>query len=268
MKVYKFGGASIKDARGIRNLAQILSKEQDDIWVVISAIGKTTNALEQVVETHRPIIEDLHLDLSDTVYDAFVSMGELQSTRIVSAYLTSVGIANTWLDATHMVVTDSNHRSANVLLPETRERVREAVESRKTAALKVERPHCWVTQGFIGGTQDGEVTTLGREGSDYSAAVFANVLDAESVTVWKDVPGILTADPRRYSEAQLIQELNYEDAIRLAQSGAQIIHPKTIEPLRQKGIPLYVKPFFHPSEPGTCIHAQAPKLTIPVMWGK
>lgn len=260
MKVFKFGGASVKDARGIRNLAQIVAQEKEDMIVVVSAIGKTTNALESVSEFHHAIMDDLSLDHYNRIYDAFVAQGELQSTRIVSAYLSANGQPNVWLDATHIMVTDTNYRAANVNMSATRERLLSAIAHYPA--------HVYVIQGFIGGTESGDVTTLGREGSDYSAAVFGAIVGASSVTVWKDVPGVLTADPRRHSNAQLIAEMNYDDAIRLTQSGAQIIHPKTIQPLMEHNIPLYVKPFAQPSEPGTIIHSQAKPLDIPVLWGK
>ena len=260
MKVYKFGGASVKDARGIRNLAEIVKNEPDDLVIVVSAIGKTTNALEQVAATHHEILDDLELPDFDRVYDAFVSQGELQSTHIVSAYLNANRVPNIWLDATKIVVTDATHRAAVVNMDATRERF--------TAAIRHYPAHRYVIQGFIGGTESGEVTTLGREGSDYSAAIFAAAIGAQSVTIWKDVPGVLTADPRRHSDAQLIPEMSYDDAIRLTQSGAQIIHPKTIQPLQEHAIPLYVKPFMQPNEAGTIIHQTSKILTIPVLWGK
>lgn len=260
MKVYKFGGASIKDARGIRNLAQIVTKTNDVILVVVSAIGKTTNALEGVAELHHAIMDDLNLNSYNRLYDAIVSQGELMSTRIVSEYLSSQGIDNVWLDARQILVSDDTYRAANIDMVKTGQNIRKAIQSHPS--------RLYIIQGFIAGTQGGQPTTLGREGSDYSAAIFANLLDAESVTIWKDVPGILTADPRKQSDATLIKELNYEDAAVLAASGAQIIHSKTIAPLAEKRIPLYVKPFLNPDADGSVIHASAPKLNIPVAWKK
>ena len=245
MKVYKFGGASVKDARGVRNIASLIQAEKGQLLVVISAIGKTTNALEVVAETHRGIMEDLALSDYGRIYDAFVSQGELNSTRIVSEYLNANGITNTWLDARQIMVTDAIHRAANVDFENTCERLK--------AAMIASPSRVYIIQGYIGATKTGEVTTLGREGSDYSAAVFGAAVQAESVTLWKDVPGVLTADPRRDEKATLIPEMTYQEAIQLTATGAQIIHPKTIKPLAERHIPLYVRPFNSPKEDGTVI---------------
>ncbi len=245
MKVYKFGGSSVKDARGVRHIASLIEAEKDDLLVVISAIGKTTNALEFVAEMHHDIMDDLALKDYDRIYDAFVAQGELNSTRIVSEYLTSIGVANTWLDARQILITDATHRAANVDMAQTEQCLR--------AAVAASRARVRIIQGFIGATSDGEVTTLGREGSDYSAAVFGAALQASSVTLWKDVPGVLTADPRKDAQAKLIPYMTYDEAARLTDTGAQIIHPKTIKPLADKHIPLYVRSVYQPDEHGTVI---------------
>lgn len=284
MKVYKFGGASVRNADGIRNLAHIVSLAEGDLMVVVSAMGKTTNALERVlsalmagdtttaqqewatlIDYHTIILRDLGLSadilplhtfppLQDTAnydlsYDQLVSWGELLSTTIVNVYLHTQGIDSEWIDMTRLLRTDSTFRDANVDMSVSEQLIRSAVaQSGK---------HVFVAQGFIGGTADGLRTTLGREGSDYTAALLGNMLDAESVTIWKDVPGILNADPRLVEDTVLIPELTYNDAVELSYSGAQIIHPKTIRPLENKSIPLYVKPFANPLAAGSVISATA-----------
>lgn len=244
MKVYKFGGASVKNAERIHNLAQIVSQEQDDLVIVVSAMGKTTNELE--VFTQALAGDDCYEgEAYDELYDQVVSTGELQSSRFISAYLNHVGIANQWLDMTRLMRTDATFRHAKVDFEETR---------RLLAAFIKEHPaHVYVAQGFIGGTVDGRRTTLGREGSDYSAAILANLLDAESVTLWKDVAGIYSADPRKVKDAVLLSSISYDKAREMAQSGAQVIHPETVSPLIEKDIPLYIRSFIHPSLPGTLI---------------
>ncbi len=289
LKVFKFGGASVRTADGVRNLAAIVAAEKGGLFVVVSAMGKTTNALEGVVERfmagmpadtravrdyHEQICAELFeggvpararafLDeLEQTVatgpqgrdydywYDLIVSYGELVSTSIVAEYL---GVR--WLDARECFVTDSRHRDANVDLDETGRRLKRASEGARVC----------VTQGFIGADRQGETTTLGREGSDYSAAVVAYALDARSLAIWKDVPGVMNADPKFFPDAVFIPELTYLDAVELAYSGAQIIHPKTIKPLQNKGIPLYVRPFGAPQEPGSVVHGQmAGRIAVPV----
>lgn len=284
MKVYKFGGASVRNADGIRNLAHIVSLAEGDLMVVVSAMGKTTNALERVlnalmagdtataqqewkalIDYHAAIIQELGLSVNilpihnlpalqdaenyDLSYDQLVSWGELISTAIVNAYLHTQGIDSEWIDMTRLLRTDNTFRDANVDISVSEQQIRSAVaQSGK---------HIFVAQGFIGGTADGLRTTLGREGSDYTAALLGNMLDAESVTIWKDVPGILNADPRLVEDTVLIPELTYNDAVELSYSGAQIIHPKTIRPLENKSIPLYVKPFVDPSATGSVISATA-----------
>ncbi len=302
MKVYKFGGASVKSAEGIRNILRIVSGVEDNLFVVVSAMGKTTNAMEVVLEHfmktdkaealiklqevelyHEDIIRELFLkpenglnavkplfhelttyinyglaDDYDRCYDFLVSYGEVISTSIVSAFLVESNIENRWLDMRKLLVTDSNFREANVRMDESSFRLK--------AAANFDGNRIYIGQGFIGSNINGDPTTLGREGSDYTAAVVGNLLDADSVSIWKDVPGILNADPRIFENTILIPELTYLDAVELAFSGAQIIHPKTIKPLENKGIPLYVRPFGSPSEAGSVIKATtANPIDIPVL---
>lgn len=297
MKVYKFGGASVRNADGIRNLAHIVSLAEGDLMVVVSAMGKTTNALERVlnalmandtttaqqewkvlIDYHTAIIQELGLSvdilpihnlpaLQDTAnydlsYDQLVSWGELISTTIVNAYLRTQGIDSEWIDMTRLLRTDNTFRDANVDMSMSEQLIR--------SAMAQSDKHIFVAQGFIGGTADGLRTTLGREGSDYTAALLGNMLDAESVTIWKNVLGILNADPRLVEDTILIPELTYNDAVELSYSGAQIIHPKTIRPLENKSIPLYVKPFADPSATGSVISATARgPIDVPVyIWRK
>src|SRR5882757_2775466 len=293
-KVFKFGGASASSVQRIQSLPGILRPySEDNILLVISAMGKTTNALEKVAEAfyagHREEalhlfqqVKESHLTTAkyllvknflaaeaqlkdfftevewllhdkpvrdfDYYYDQVVCVGELLSTSIISAYLAESGIDNQWIDVRDIFRTDNNFRDAVIDWPFTQDRVRMEVLPlfRETRLV--------ITQGFIGSTSENESTTLGREGSDYSAAVFANMLDAESQTIWKDVEGVMNADPKLFPEAQIISELNYDEVIEMAYYGAQVIHPKTIKPLQNKGIPLYVKCFLDPSLPGTIIH--------------
>lgn len=292
MKVYKFGGASVRNAEGIRNLAHIVSLATGDLMVVVSAMGKTTNALErvlhaqlagdeataatewaQLIDYHRTVLSDLGLspevlpftalpplaDASnyDLSYDQLVSLGELLSTAIVNAYLQTQGIDSQRLDMTYLLRTDRVFRDAGVDMEASAQAIRRAVAASGCRVL--------IAQGFIGGTADGLRTTLGREGSDYTAALLGNFLDAESVTIWKDVPGILNADPRLVPDTVLIPALSYNDAVELSYSGAQIIHPKTIRPLENKRIPLYVKPFGDPTAAGSVISADVDKpIDVPV----
>lgn len=302
MKVYKFGGASVRNAQGVRNLESIVRGETE-LFIIVSAMGKTTNALERVFDafrkgdrpaandsidqieiSHREIIDDLfgrkgyRIDKVDTLfsdlrkyisaasfestkaeqhYDHIVAFGELISTSIVSRYLNASGIRNSWIDMRKAFLTQSRHKDANVLLEESKPLLlREMAESDCTV---------FVGQGFIGSAPDGTTTTLGREGSDYSAAVVANLTNAESMSVWKDVDGILNADPRIFPDAKKIDSLNYVDAIELAYSGAQIIHPKTIKPLQNKLIPLYVRPFGDKNARGTAIVEDAPNVSTPII---
>ena len=295
MKVFKFGGASVKDAAGFENVCRIVASETDKLVVVVSAIGKTTNALEAVVNAvwehheevaqarweeilnnHEAVAHALGVDSCivrasyvhrscdggyDELYDDIVSNGELMSSRLLSAYLERRGIPNTLLSMPDLLVTDDTFREAKVDTAASAKRICEAVNN---SAHRV----C-VVQGFIGGTPDGRRTTLGREGSDYTAAMVANFLDAQSVTIWKDVPGILNADPRLVSDTVLIPELSYSEAVELAYSGAQVIHPKSIRPVENKKIPLYVKPFGDPTAAGSVICQTDRKVDVPVyIWRK
>ncbi len=301
MKVYKFGGASVRHADGVRNLLKIIGDERD-LFIVVSAMGKTTNALERVFaglqrddrkaalaevaalrDYHAGIVDDLwhaptrldrveafFAELEKTAaegayrpeeaelwYDRIVAYGELISTTIISEYLTYAGIANRWIDMRQALVTEPRHKDAEVDLTASVPRLRAAVEGR------TER--IFVGQGFIGGAPDGTTTTLGREGSDYSAAVVAHILGAESMSVWKDVDGVLNADPKIFPDAVQIAELNYLDTIELAYSGAQIIHPRTIKPLQNRNIPLYVRPFGDKRKPGTVIRAVSAPVEVPIL---
>lgn len=238
MKVYKFGGASVRDMVCINHLADILREETEQVVLVVSAMGKTTNRLEKVVAAIGPAAADY-----DRVYDQIVSNGELWSTRLITRVLRERGIDAHWVDMTHVLRTDNTYRAANVDFAATLPLLREAVADHRIVVL----------QGFIGGTAEGLRTTLGREGSDYTAAIVANLLEADSVTLWKDVPGVMTGDPKVDPTARKIDRLTYAEAEAMSRAGAQIIHPKTMAPLADKRIPLYVKPFWTPSEPGTVI---------------
>ncbi len=292
MKVFKFGGASVKDAAGVRNVAKVLSHfSDDDLLIVVSAMGKTTNALEEVVwaftdgRPTKPLVEALRstheavlaevapgdndakaaLDASfrelqrtlaqrssgrvDEDYDQVVSLGEVWSTLVVSAHLKHVGIGNSWLDARTVVRTDGSFRAAKVEWQAC-----ENLAIRYLKPLFATRPGRVLTQGFIGRTADGQTTTLGREGSDFSAAIFAYLLDAESVTIWKDVPGMFNADPKRFPDTKLLSHISYREAIELSYFGASVIHPRTLQPLQKKHIPLYVRSFVDLSAPGSTIN--------------
>lgn len=291
MKVFKFGGASVKDAAGVRNVAKVLSHfPDDDLLIVVSAMGKTTNALEEVVwanadnkDTKALVarLRDKHLAVLTEVassderaivdmegsfrelqrvlaqrssgdvdqdYDQIVSMGEVWSTLVVSAHLKSVGVPNTWVDARTIVRTDGLYRAARVDWDESQRLANEVlVRGSETG------PSRFVTQGFIGRTEEGTTTTLGREGSDFSAAIFAYLLDAESVTIWKDVPGMFNADPKRFPDTKLLSHISYREAIELSYFGASVIHPRTLQPLQKKHIPLYVRSFIDLTAPGSTI---------------
>lgn len=293
MKVYKFGGASVKDAKGVRNLREIVALASDDLMVVVSAMGKTTNALERVVaalakgdeqtaetewlsvldqhvytmqelglqpnvDVRLPMMPEYNKDWSyDQNYDQIVSLGEIMSTQIVAVFLLKSGIPTEWWNMPKLLMTDNTWREVQVDLQKSAKVIRAGWE-------RAQRPHVVVAQGFIGGTADGMRTTLGREGSDYTAALLGNFLDAESVTIWKDVPGILNADPRLVANTTKIDQLSYFDAVELAYSGAQVIHPKTIRPLENKKIPLYVKPFGEPTAEGSIITEHAAPINVPV----
>lgn len=301
MKVLKFGGASIKDAPSIQNVASIVQRFADEHPIVIaSASGKTTNALEAVVsaymlengeafdkltlvkehhlrilnalfpDTQHPIyneINDLFVDLEwiiedevhdpyDYVYDQIVSAGELLSTKILSAYLQSQDISTQWLDIRDCILTDNTYRSAQVDWDETRARSQQVIPPLREKGIVL-------TQGFIGGTSENFTTTLGREGSDYTAAILAYCLDATEVSIWKDVPGILTADPRLFEKAEKLDRISYREAIEMTYYGAKVIHPKTIRPLQNKQIPLLVKSFINPDGSGTYIGADVKREVYP-----
>lgn len=287
MQIYKFGGASVKDANGVKNLVSVLQElGAKNTVIVVSAMGKTTNALEKVVHSYfqdkdniaASIQEniDFHLnvvnqlfpkghvifekintlftDLNgfiarnkspqyDFVYDQIVSYGELLSTTIISLYLEEQKLKNTWLDARELIKTDDSNRDAQVIWDITQRNIIAAI-SEKTL---------YITQGFIGSDQNNFTTTLGREGSDYTGGILAYCLGADSLTIWKDVPGVLNGDPRVFENTQLLHQISYEEAIELAFYGASVIHPKTLQPLQRKEIPLFVKSFLNPKENGTAV---------------
>ncbi|HUW06370.1 MAG TPA: aspartate kinase [Williamwhitmania sp.] len=297
MKVYKFGGASVRSAEGIRNLNDIARACPGRLMVVVSALGKTTNALEtllnmyidnsQVQEEQLTKIEQEHYAIAtglltaakaeailaplfveirslmagklkgsyDFCYDQLVSYGEILSTSIVYGYLKQEGASINLLDARKLIVTDSNNREAGVNFDETAQRMSMELERSEQILL---------IQGFIGGNAEGYTTTLGREGSDYTAAVLASVTNAQSVTIWKDVPGILNADPKLFNNTVLLPSVSYQEAVELSYFGAQIIHPKTIKPLQNLSIPLFVKSFVNPAADGTVIDATATSGEVPV----
>ena len=288
MQIFKFGGASVKDASGVKNVANILQKVgYSDTLIVISAMGKMTNALEVVVHNYFNekekvaesinTIKNFHYDIirelfsnenhpvywkidglfaelvsflernkspkHSFVYDQVVSFGELISTIIISQYLNDCGIKNTWLDVRNLIKTDSNYRDAGINWQETQ----------KNICSNVNKSLLNITQGFLGSDSNFFTTTLGREGSDYTAAIFAYCLDAKSVTIWKDVPGVLNADPRYFEKTELLHKIPYKEAIELAFYGASVIHPKTLQPLQNKEIPLFVKSFINPIAEGTAV---------------
>lgn len=283
MKVFKFGGASVKDAEGVKNVARVLESQGfDACLLVVSAMGKTTNALEQVVDlyfkkddytenivqikrNHIQIAEGLFTGGNEVfnqislffddlesflrrnkspnysfVYDQVVSCGEMISSKIVSEYLNETNYSNQWLDARDYIKTDETYREG-------------VVNWQKTGAFirTLQKDVSYVTQGFIGSDENNFTTTLGREGSDYTAAVFAYCLDADALTIWKDVPGVMTGDPRKFEEVKLLANISYEEAIEMAYYGASVIHPKTLQPLKQKNIPFFVKSFLDPKKDGT-----------------
>ncbi len=290
MRVFKFGGASVKDAAGIRNVASIIQQYGlKDLVVVVSATGKTTNAMEDVVKAyfensdtkaafevvknnHQQICNDLFENKNNEVYDQLqniyaevdwqleedrkesynyvydqlVSQGELISSVILSSYLKQAGIPNTWLDVRDVMKTDDTYREAVV----NYEKTQSLMDSIVVPILK---QNIIVTQGFIGCTPENCTTTLGREGSDYTAAIFANMLNAESQTIWKDVPGVMNGDPRVFSDAIFIEEISFNEAVEMTFYGATVIHPKTIKPLQNKNIPLLVKSFINPEGKGTTV---------------
>ena len=288
MKVFKFGGASIKDPQAIRNVLHVLKTVGfTDSLIIVSAMGKTTNALEDVVNAYfkKPtelknciaVVKNYHLDIItelftdknhvvferisalftemelflannkspnyNFVYDQIVSYGEIIATTILSHFLNDQQIENTWIDARNLIKTDTTYRDAVVDWKATEENITNQLKDQKL----------YITQGFIGSDANNFSVTLGREGSDYSAAIFAYCLNAESVTIWKDVPGVLNADPRYFEDTVLLNKISYHEAIELAFYGASVIHPKTLQPLQRKEIPLYVKSFVNPTLPGTSV---------------
>jgi len=305
MKVFKFGGASVNSIERIQNLPHIIRQyNADDLMIIISAMGKTTNALEKVVEaffagnkeealqlfdgikkqhtttakyllvTHfNACIEQLNTFFTevewllhdkpvrefDYYYDQVVCVGELLSTCIVSHYLNEMKVDNKWIDVRDIIRTDDNFRDATIDWDYTAQRVNETVVPLFTENKII------IPQGVIGSTDENESTTLGREGSDFTAAIFANLLNAESQTIWKDVEAVMSADPKHFPNAQIIHELSFDEVIEMAYYGAQIIHPKTIKPLQNKGIPLHVKSFIDPSLPGTVIYKRQPKHLPPII---
>lgn len=301
MQVYKFGGASIQNAEAIKKVGNILKNfKGDQLLIVISAIGHTTNKLaaltnaylnlepavatllEEVKQDHFHILQELFsgqhtavfddvnnafveiewlleeepADTPDYIFDQIVSIGEVASSKIVAAYLNKIGCISTWVDARNYIKTDNNYKEANVDWTKTE------LEMKRTLPAILQKGFV-ITQGFIGGTSENFTTTLGREGSDYSAAIFGACLNATALTIWKDVPGVLNADPKWFERTEKISELSYHDAIELTYYGATVIHPKTIKPLQNHDIPLFVKSFKNPEEPGTKISSVAPPVSIP-----
>lgn len=297
MKVFKFGGASVKDAAAVRNLAQILNAYNENLVVVVSAMGKTTDLLETLVKAYfegtnkkweifeqfrkyhteiceqlfeqgetpavvRDQFEELEKKLKKAPsldynfeYDQIICFGELVSTSIVSGFLNATGKINQWVDARTAIRTDDLYRDANIDWELTEKFCRET--------FSFNGNNLYITQGFIGSTPANLTTTLGREGSDFSAAIIGNVLNAESVSFWKDVPGVLSADPKKMEGTKKIDALSYREAVEMTHSGAKIIHPKTMKPLHNKNIPLYVKSFLAPNDPGTVIHEIDHKIQLP-----
>lgn len=299
MNVYKFGGASVKDADGVKNLFKIINTQKENLIIVVSAMGKMTDALEvlcnayygktgdtiqafqRVKDFHQNIINDLFGNQCDDInqlvdhlyaelqnivdgepslsydyeYDRIISFGELLSTTIISAYLEKQGRKAKFIDIRKCLITDQNYRNACVNLELSVQMCRKVFSFQDT--------FMYITQGFIAGTTTNQTTTLGREGSDYTAALLANLLNAEDVTIWKDVPGIMNADPKLYENTEIISKMSYKEAIELSNCGAKVIHPKTIKPLQNKGIPLYVRSFLYPESHGSVIRELDEKLKLP-----
>jgi aspartate kinase len=305
MKVFKFGGASVDSVSRIRQLPAILKNyKSEKLLIVISAMGKTTNALEKVTDAFYSgdltkalelfgSIKQNHLQIAESLgiagnngfkhrmgdfftevewllhdrpvrpfnyyYDQIVCIGELLSTSIISNFLMTASIPNQWIDVRDIFATDDQFRAASINWEKTSSRIPELI-------LPLYRENnILLTQGFIGSTDANESTTLGREGSDYSAAIFANLLEADDLTIWKDVEGVMNADPKAFPEARYIRELGYDEVIEMAFYGAQVIHPKTIKPLQNKNIPLHVKCFLDPLLPGTLIHSKHIANLPPIM---
>ena len=301
MQVFKFGGASVKNAENIKNVTSIISTyNSSELLVVVSAINKTTNKLEQVINAyfhqngdyfgyveeikaeHYQILEDLFQDSThpifdeiansfvevewileeepqdsyDYLYDQIVSLGEILSSKVLAAYLVHTGLKAKCIDARDYIQTDNTYREGKVNWQLTEDKIRRDLP-------EILDDYILITQGFIGSTSENFTTTLGREGSDYSAAIFASCLNAEDITIWKDVPGVLNADPKWFAETELIPELSYTDAIELTYYGATVIHPKTIKPLQNKKITLNVRSFINPEKPGTVIRTTNQTLPVP-----
>ena len=285
MKIFKFGGASVKDADSVKNVLRVLSIQGfERCLIVVSAMGKTTNALERVVEFYfnksdyqqeiakikeehiqiakglfdenHHVFSEIKLFFDDIesflrrnkspnynfVYDQVVTCGEMISSKILSVYLSDNEIGNQWLDARDFIKTDTNYREGVVNWEDTEKNI-----------SQLDKAKTYVTQGFIGSDENNFTVSLGREGSDYSAAIFAYCLDAKDMTIWKDVPGVMTGDPRKFENVELLSNLSYEEAIEMAYYGASVIHPKTLQPLKQKSIPFFVKSFINPEKAGTKI---------------
>ena len=303
MKVFKFGGASIETVERARHVAQLVSDDRNQkLLVVISAKGKTTNALEKIVDTFYSghiseaqqlfaaleadhqlyadqllgfrsdalsqkltelctevewVLSEQHDRPYDYYYDQIVSIGELLSTSIMAAYLNQIGISSEWIDVRDMMKTDDTYQDANIQWDKTEKLAKNVFDK------AFERYKVVITQGYIGSTDDNASVTLGREGSDYSAAVFANIMNAESVTIWKDVPSLLNADPKIFPNTVPIEEITFHEVIEMAYYGAQVIHPKTIKPLQNKNIPLYVKCFLDKNLKGTLIHNTVKSIQYP-----
>ena len=297
MKVFKFGGASVKDANSVKNVSKIITGDDKNMVVVISAMGKMTNLLETLIrayfdksdkkwdifeqfknyhleitnqlfeengtpETVSSLLNELQIKLKKNPsfdynyeYDQIICFGELVSTQIVSDYLNYAGIANQWIDIRNCLRTDDKYRDASVDWALTEELLKEVIT--------FENQRLYITQGFIGSTITNQTTSLGREGSDFTAAIIGNVLNAESISIWKDVPGVLSADPKKMDGTVKIDALSYREAVEMTHSGAQVIHPKTMKPLHNKGIPLYVKSFLAPEGTGTVIYNIDHKLDLP-----
>ena len=302
MNVYKFGGASVKDAEGVKNLFKIINTHKENLIIVVSAMGKMTDALEvlcnayysktgdieqafqKIKDFHQHIINDLFGTQSEEInksvdnlyiklqniidsepslsydyeYDRIISFGELLSTTIIAAYLEKQGRKVKFTDIRKCIITDQNYRNSGVNLELSAQLCRKVFTFQDT--------FMYITQGFIAGTTTNQTTTLGREGSDYTAALLANLLNAEDVTIWKDVPGIMNADPKLYENTEIISKLSYKEAIELSNCGAKVIHPKTIKPLQNKGIPLYVRSFLYPESHGSVIRELDEKLELPPIY--
>ena len=285
MKIFKFGGASVKDADSVKNVLRVLSIQGfERCLIVVSAMGKTTNALERVVEFYfnksdyqqeiakikeehiqiaKGLFDENHYVFSEIklffddiesflrrnkspnynfVYDQVVTCGEMISSKILSVYLSDNEMGNQWLDARDFIKTDTNYREGVVNWEDTEKNI-----------SQLDKAKTYVTQGFIGSDENNFTVSLGREGSDYSAAIFAYCLDAKDMTIWKDVPGVMTGDPRKFENVELLSNISYEEAIEMAYYGASVIHPKTLQPLKQKSIPFFVKSFINPEKAGTKI---------------